>query len=182
MRRKSRTNKVIKKRILFLLLRYLILFLLGLGNLWLISVIATPITVGAVFVFLKVFFDKVVFLGGSDFIVRNVIVELIPACVGVAGYYLLLILNLTTPMGVKKRIKSLAFLLGGFFIFNIMRIIIFTFIFLQGYYFFDAAHEFTWYLGSTIFVVVLWFVNVWIFKIKKIPFVDDVKWLRSYVK
>ena len=89
--------------------------------------------------------------------------------------YLLLILNLTTPMRLNKRLKSILFLFSTFLILNIIMILIFSFILESGYNSFDLAHEFTWYFTSTTLVVLIWFSNVKLFKIKKIPVYSDFK-------
>jgi hypothetical protein len=45
----------------------------------------------------------------------------------------------------------------------------------KGFQYFDVTHMTVWYFGSTVLVVALWFVNVWIFKIKEIPIYTDAK-------
>jgi hypothetical protein len=39
---------------------------------------------------------------------------------------------------------------------------------------FDAVHRSIWYFGSTIFVVLLWFLNVYLFRIKSVPAYTDI--------
>lgn len=101
--------------------------------------------------------------------------ELVPACIAGAAYYFLLILNLTTPMSVRKRTLSVAFLLSAFLILNVARIAIFSSLLVQGYEYFDFTHLATWYFGSTAMVVLIWFAGVFIFKIKSIPVYTDIK-------
>ncbi len=106
--------------------------------------------------------------------------SIIPACIAGSAYYLLIILNLTTPMEKKTRIKSLLFIILLFFITNVLRIFIFANIYAnKGFDFFAIAHAATWYFGSTILVLLIWFSNVIIFKIHNIPIYTDIKNLMS---
>jgi exosortase/archaeosortase family protein len=105
--------------------------------------------------------------------------ELVPACIAGAAYYFLLILNLTTPMPVRKRIASITFILSAFLVLNVLRIIIFATLLTQGYQYFDFTHIAVWYFGSTVMVVLIWFVNVLIFRIRAIPVYHDMKGILS---
>ena len=105
----------------------------------------------------------------------GIIIDLIPACIAGAAYYLLLILNLTTPMKLNKRLRSMLFLFATFLILNIIRIVIFSVLLANGYSYFDLAHKITWYFTSTALVVLIWFSNVKLFKIKQIPVYTDFK-------
>ena len=100
-----------------------------------------------------------------------------PACVAGAAYYLLSILNLTTPMKPRQRLFSLPYLFITFLIINILRIVIFALLYSKGFTFFDLTHTATWYFGSTIFLIIIWFSNVSLFKIKSIPIYTDFKYL-----
>jgi exosortase/archaeosortase len=108
-------------------------------------------------------------------IVNGTSIHLISACIAGAAYYLLLILNLTTPMKPNVRFKSLLFLFAAFLVANILRIVVFSVAALNSYSWFGQIHALTWYLGSTIFVVCLWFINVRIFRTKSIPIYTDFK-------
>ena len=155
--------------------RYIILILLGLFNLKLFYLIFTPLTIYPVFWLLSIFYGNanlfpanLIFFGGSY-------AQIIPACVAGAAYYLLLILNLTTPMSITKRVKSISFIFLIFLVLNIARILIFAGLLVAGYQYFDLTHKLTWYFGSTIMVVLIWFVNVWLFKINNIPIYTDIR-------
>ncbi len=164
------------KAFVHLALRYVILLLLGLGNLWLFYEVFTPLTIYSVLFILKIFYSDVALIFATDTISLNGIhAQIIPACVAGSAYYLLLILNLTTPIEAKKRVKSMLFLFGSFLLVNVLRIVIFASLFLNNYAYFDRAHNAFWYAGSTIFVVLLWFANVKIFRIKNIPIYSDAK-------
>ena len=65
-------------------------------------------------------------------------------------------------------------------ILNIMRI--FTLSLILGSSSFGLIHKIFWYLGATIFVVLIWFLEVKIFKIKEIPFYSDFKFLIKKIK
>ena len=106
--------------------------------------------------------------------------SIVPACIAGAAYYLLLILNLTTPMDKKKRAYSLIFLMLSFLGLNILRIIIFASIFAsKGFELFNFTHVTAWYFGSTVMVVLIWFLNALLFKINNVPIYTDIKMLIS---
>ena len=170
-----------KKEVSFLLLRYLILLILGISNLFLFYFIFTPLTVYPTFWVLKYLYGAVLYSGNVIFF-KGYFASIIPACIAGAAYYLLLILNLTTPMEIKKRTKSIIFLLGTFLILNLVRILIFAMLLFKGYQYFDLAHTATWYFGSTALVIVIWFGNVLIFKIKEIPIYSDLKNIYQDIK
>ena len=155
--------------------RYFILLLLGLFKLKLFYLIFTPFTVQPMFMVLSLVYDNAALLEGNLIFFGGGYIQIIDACVAGAAYYLLLILNLSTPMNAEKRIKSIFFLVLTFLILNIIRILIFAAFAASGQQYFDIAHKLTWYFGSTLMVVILWFVNVWLFKIKKIPIYTDMK-------
>lgn len=158
------------KDALSLAARYVLLLILPLGNLWLIYAIFTPLTlypsawIIGLFMNVKVISPNLIELPGTT-------IRLIPACIAGAAYYLLLILNLTTPMKIRQRMNSIAFLLVSFLALNIVRICLFTWLIDSNW--FDVAHMATWYFGSTIMLVAIWFVNVKLFKIESIPFLSD---------
>ncbi|MEK6855451.1 MAG: pacearchaeosortase [Nanoarchaeota archaeon] len=162
------------KSAVFLISRYLILVALGLFNLSLFYLVFTPITVELVYFVLSIFDEGTRLLAGNIIFFRGIYAEIIAACVAGAAYYLLLILNLSTPMKINKRIKSIAFLLIGFLLVNVIRIVIFIFIAISGQQYFDVAHRIMWHFVSSVLVVLIWFVNVRIFNIKEIPVYTDV--------
>lgn len=177
-----------KKDAYFLAMRYIILILLALPNLFLFYAIATPLTVFPVYYILHKAYDAQLLIpDGLSFwhgdyanlaatiFFKGYYADIIGACVAGAAYYLLLILSLTTPMPPIKRIKSLIFMFGSFLILNIIRIAVFAKLMFQGFKYFDITHILVWYIGSTLLVVIVWFSNVLLFKIKDIPIYTDMK-------
>lgn len=189
------------------LLRCLLLLFLGIAGLFFIYLIVTPLTLYPVYFFLDLQHGASLQSSGTsrtcdiatNFLSLDPIVSLacikttiyfkgyyatlVPACIAGSAFYLLLILNLTTLMDRKKRIKSIFFLLGSFLLLNVIRIIIFANIYVsKGFDFFDVAHRATWYFGSTVLVILLWFVNVYLFKIKSVPIYSEIKNLFSEIK
>ena len=162
-----------QKDIFYLTLRYLILIILSAGNLYLFYAVFTPLTVYPVSWILNIFYNAFL-LNETTINLNGIIISIIPACVAGAAYYLLLILNMTTPMIINKRIKSILFLFASFLVLNILRMIIFSALYLNGFEYFNLAHKAVWYVGSTIILAGIWFVNVWIFNIKKIPVYTDI--------
>lgn len=158
-----------------LLMRYLVIVLLGAFNLAAFYFIFTPLTVYPVFWIISIFDDNSGLLAGNLIFFKGDYAEIIPACVAGAAYYLLTILNLSTPMENKKRIRDILFLFGSFLVLNITRILIFLALFAYGFSYFDITHILTWYFGSTLMVVLIWFFSVWIFKIKEIPVYSDIR-------
>ena len=156
-----------------LIIRYVLLAILPLGSLYIFYLIFTPLTVYPAYWVFNALYGAKLLLGNIIYF-KGYYAEIIGACVAGAAYYLLLILNLTTPMHIKKRIKSILFLLLTFLIINITRIVIFGLLFSKGFKYFDLAHELVWYIGSTLIVVVVWFANVWLFKIREIPIYTDM--------
>jgi len=162
-----------------LLLRYLIL--LGLMfTLPIIYKIFTPLTTQSVAALLKIFYQ--VSVSRDIIIINQTLIQIIPACIAGSAYLLLLILNLTIPMNVKKRIYSIALSFALLLIINILRIFFLSVLLVNNFRFFDITHKLFWYILSTLFVVGIWFLIVKIFKIKQIPVYSDVKYLMKNIK
>ncbi|MEK6819697.1 MAG: pacearchaeosortase, partial [Nanoarchaeota archaeon] len=108
-------------------------------------------------------------------------IEIIKACIAGSAYYLLLVLNLSTPnINFQKRTKMIFIAFSVLLIMNVLRIVFLSAIFLEGLPFFVLAHQFFWYFLSTVFVVAIWFSEVKLFKIKEMPFYSDFKFLHKY--
>ncbi len=156
-------------------LRYTIPVILGIPNLFLFYAIFTPLTLYPAYYILNFLYQDVNLLPNNLIGIGAVGIKLIPACIAATAYYLLLVLNLTTPMKIKTRIYSLLFLFITFLILNIARILIFAHLALIGYQYFDISHSLTWYFGSTLLIVIIWFADIKLFKIKAIPVHTDLK-------
>ncbi len=171
-----------KKELIGIISRYFILLLLGVF-ISLFYVIFTPLTVYSSYFILSKIMDDVrlvpevisFFNPATVIFFKGYFARIIPACVAGSAYYLLTILNLGTPMPKSKRLKSLLFVMLAFLILNVARISIFAFLVPKGYQYFDFAHELVWYLGSTLMVALIWFANVFIFGLDKVPFYSDLK-------
>ena len=163
--------------ILDILSRYFILVLTSLSGLWLFYFIFTSLTIYPVYFLASLIFEEVS-LFGEIIIINGLAVEFIRACIAGSAYYLLLILNLSTPkINFKKRIVMVLIAFASLLIINIIRISLLILVFFYGFSFFDITHKFFWYFMSTIFVIVIWFAEVKYFKIKEIPFYSDIKYL-----
>lgn len=161
------------KEIKYLIARYVLLLILPLGNLYLFYLVFTPLTLYLSYWALNLLYGAVIV--ENNLLVSGYLISLVPACIAGAAYYLLLILNLATPMPFRKRMLSLLFLFASFLVLNVLRIVLFSFFLLKGYVYFDAAHLLTWYFGSTLLLILIWFGNAWLFKIKSIPIYTDMK-------
>jgi len=166
-----------KNKYLFdLALRYLIIILISLNGLSLIYLIFKPLTINLVYYILKLF-DNSVILSDNLILLDGFYAEIISACIAGSAYYLLLVLNLTTLMKIKKRLLSLSLSITIFYLINVFRIIFFIFLFENSAALFNLTHKIAWYAGSTIFLVLIWFLTVYIFKINQMPVYSDVKYL-----
>lgn len=164
------------KKFLIIILRYLILALIAIPGFDFFYMIFLPLTKFPVFYLLSLFYDPVV-LGNSIFIFDKSI-EIVGACVAGSAYYFLLILNLSTPN--IKRLNRIRMIFAGFLVFlliNIIRIFLLSVMYLNDSQFFDFTHKLFWYLGSTLFIVIIWFVQVKKNKIRSIPFYSDLKYI-----
>jgi len=155
-------------------LRYFILILAGFPSLWIFYFIFAPLTIYPVYFLLNLFFDSAL-IGGNSIIISGLPIEIIDACIAGSAYYLLLILNLATPeIKIKKRIYMISASFLVFLIVNILRIFFLSILYINKFALFDIVHHFFWYFMSIFFVVLIWFVEVKFFKIKKIPFYSDL--------
>lgn len=164
-----------------ILLRYSILVLIALPNLYLFYLILTPLTIYPVYFILNLFFNAT--LTGSTIFIQGLVIEIIKSCVAGSAYYLLFILNLGTPnIKLNKRIKMILISFTAFLLLNISRIVILSVLALSNYSFFDITHKLSWYILSVLFVVGIWFTLVKIYDIKQIPFYSDFKLLYKEIR
>ncbi len=171
------------EKIINIFIRYLLLALIALPGFGLFYFFLTPLTQYPVFYIIQLFFDSTI--AGSIIYVGQKSILIAGACIAGSAYYLLLVLNLSTP-GMKNsvRLKAIIFSFVGFLVINLIRIIILSFMYLGDSFFFDSLHKILWYFGSTILVVGIWFLEVKIFKIEMFPFYSDLKYFynRSTLK
>jgi exosortase/archaeosortase family protein len=175
-----------KKRLNYIysiFIRYLILIITALPSFWIFYFIFTPLTLYPSYFILSLFFKTV--LSGNTIFLGNYLtpIEIVDACVAGSAYYLLLILNLSIPnIKFTRRIKMLCFAFVSFLIVNILRIVLLSAILVLKPNIFDISHKLSWYLGSIILVVGIWFLEVKMFKIKEIPFYSDIKSVLKNIK
>ena len=165
--------------IFFIFLRYIILILIALPNLFLFYFIFTPLTIYPVNSILSLFCNS--HLIGNQITINNFQIELVDACIAGSAYYLLLLLNLSIPMNLKKRIYSIAFSFLIFLAINILRISVFTILLVNSFEYFDVTHKIFWYFLSGVIVFLVWFITIKTFKIKEIPFYNDIKFFTSQI-
>lgn len=164
-------------------LRYSILFLVALPNLFIFYFIFTPLTIFPLFTLFKLFFSNISLIDNSFFISNKFLIEIIPACIAGAAYYLLLILNLSLQnIKLKKRIKMILFSFSLLLFLNIFRIFFLTILFIKDYSSFESIHKIFWYIGESVFVVLIWFIQIKTFKIKQIPLYLDISYLLKKIK
>ena len=164
------------KEVYDIIIRYAIILLIALPNLWLFYFIFTPLTIYPIYFLLNLFYDTS--LIGNTLIISDYVIEIIEACVAGSAYYLLLILNLSvSAIKIKKRLSMIFLSFLSLLIINILRIFLLSlFLFSDSPWFF-ITHKLFWYLLSIVMVIGIWFAEVKLFKIKEVPFYSDMKFL-----
>ena len=171
-------NKTQKSKLLNLFIRYALIIIAGLGNLYIFYALFTPLTTRTFATILNIFSPAT--LLNNTIVFQGTSIHIIPACVAGAAFYLLFILTLATPVKAKKIAQILLFSFTTFFILNIFRLTILAFT-LQSIYF-NTLHLIFWYLLSTFFVVGIWLLNIKLFKIKKVPVYSDLRFVLKLIK
>ena len=167
------------KKISRIFLRYIIIFLAGIGNLYLIYKLLTPITIHTLNIILSIFTNTT--LVGNIIQLNTISIEIVPACVAGAAFYLLFLLILSTAdIKHETRIKAIISSFAILFALNILRILIL--IPMANASYFETVHWIFWHIVSTIFVVAIWFHTVKTYKIKSIPIYTDIKYIKSLIK
>ena len=164
------------KQFIDILIRYTILILSALPNLFLFYFVFTPLTIYPVYFLLSLFFEPS--LMGNIILVNKIPIEIIKACVSGSAYYLLFILNLSIPnIKIKKRIKIMLLAFASLLILNVLRIFFLSLMLINDSVWFGITHMFFWYVLSVVFVLGIWFLEVKFFKIKQTPFYSDLKFI-----
>lgn len=173
------------KEFLGIVVRYALILLFSINNLAVFYIIFAPLTAYPVFWLLSLFYNTSL-LGNTIFIAlgsEKIAIELVDACIAGSAYYLLFALNLATKGArIKARISSMLFTFLAFLLLNIIRIIILSVLYINNFAYFDFVHSLFWNVLSTLFVVGIWFLSVWLFKIKEIPGYSDMRFIYKYTK
>ncbi|MFZ1970896.1 MAG: pacearchaeosortase [Candidatus Nanoarchaeia archaeon] len=164
------------------IIRYSFLVLVAIPNLWIFYTIFTPLTIYPVYLITKIFFN--VSLSSNVILINGHIpIDMINACIAGSAYYLLLVLNISIPkIETKERVKMILFSFLLFLIVNIIRIVILILIYMSSNSSFNLIHQLFWYGLSTLFVLLIWFLEIKIFKVKDIPVYSDIKSLIKFIK
>lgn len=176
-----------KSGVTSLVVRYGILLIIGVANLFLgdnglFYTLFSPLTIKPVFYFFGLLYEEATIFGTDTIFIAGYYATIISACIAGSAYYLLLILNLSTPMPLKKRLWCLSYVFILFLILNIGRITLFGALLSKGYQYFDLAHLATWYFGSTILVACIWFSAILFFRIREAPVLTDIQTLIRDIK
>lgn len=164
-------------RVIDLISRYLFVFILGLGNLFIIRVIFEPLTIFFSYIVLNLAYPEVS-LTGSMIILGSSVIEIITSCVAASAYFLLAILIFgIQKISLIKRITFLALSFGIFFILNILRIFFLSELFINNHPLFNSFHLILWNFFSILLVVGIWFYLCRRMNINEVPFVEDIKYL-----
>jgi len=142
-------------------------------------IIFTPLTLYPVYLILSLFYS--VNLDKTTLMINGLSINLIKACIAGSAYFLLAILNLSTPK-IKKRFYALAFAVSLFLLINILRIVLLSILFLSNFAYFTETHLLTWYLLTAVFVLLIWLLTIKVFEINEIPFYSDIIYLKKFIK
>ena len=159
-----------------LIIRFLIALIVTL-NYNLFYVILMPITVYLSYFILNLFYSPL--LIGNSIGINNIGYNFIGACVASAAYYLLFILIIgIKQLNWKRGLKM--FFVGSLLILamNVLRVVILIVLSTEfGKNYFDAVHLIFWNFVSGVYVAFVWIFLVKKFKVDKIPFYSDLKYL-----
>lgn len=165
------------KKFINLIIRYVVLLVIGIFGIELFSKLFLPLTKYPVYWALLHYNPTLI---GNTIHVGPNIISIINACVAGSAYYFLLLLNLMTPgIVILRRLKILGISFFIFFIANVLRIIVLSFMYIHGSGLFNIVHEILWYFGSTALVILIWFWSVKRFNIENIPIYSDLKEIYS---
>lgn len=140
-------------------------------------IIFRPLTVFPVFWLLGLFYNVSLSELESLIIAGHEII-FIDACIAGSAYVLLFLLTaLTRDISFRKRVLLFLFDALLLLALNIIRLVLLISLLVNGSAAFDFTHKAFWYVLSTVFVVLIWFFSIWLFKIKSIPFISDIKFL-----
>jgi len=164
------------KKFLDIVIRYLLLIGLSAIGIKVFYYLFFPLTIYPSYWAIDLFYSPI--MSGDKIFIGKETIEIIGACVAGSAYLFLLMLNFATPkIKLKKRFKLILFGFGAFLTINLIRIILLSYLFLEKFSEFDLFHKLFWYAGSTIFVVLIWFIGIRKYKIYEIPFYSDLKFM-----
>jgi len=125
-------------------------------------------------------------LQGQSIIVNTISYDIIKACVAPLAYWILIILIfLTKEISLKKRVYMLLIGLISLYLINITRIAFLIYIGSEiSLLLFDKLHLLIWHFISGVSIIIVWIFLIKYFKIKSIPFYDDLHYLyrKSFLK
>ena len=173
------------REFLDIVVRYALILMFSANNLGIFYFVFTPLTAYPVLWLLGLFYNAS--LAGNTIILafgtESIGIELVSACIAGSAYYLLFVLNMTTRnIKIKTRIFSLLFAFFTFLFLNILRIVILSALYVNNFAYFGIVHSLFWNLLSTLFVVVIWFLSVWLFKTKEIPAYSDLRFIYKHAR
>ena len=161
--------------ILDLIVRYGLIILLGLGNLYIFYEVFRPLTVGAVS-FIVGLFVPVVMSAPDTLFINGIYFHFVHACIGGSAYYLLFILCMSCRgITMQKRVQAIIMSFTLLFVFNIFRVILMIVSAHEVY--FTVLHWAFWYFLATAFVFIDWVIVSRRLKIETIPVYSDMVYL-----
>lgn len=165
-------------KIFSIIIRYAAIIALSLSSLYVFYLIFTPLTLYLSYFILGLFYNASI--EHSAIAINGSLINLIDACIAGAAYFLLLMLNLSTP-NVKKRLVAFAADCAAFLALNVLRIVVLSVLFLSEFAYFSEAHVISWHLLSAFFVIIIWIATTKILKTRGIPFYSDIIYLKNII-
>jgi exosortase/archaeosortase family protein len=162
----------------FAVIRYIFVLILILTNF--LALFLPFITIQTSYFIINLFTEAT--LNNDMIAFQDQIIKIVPACVAISAYYFLIILNFSVPMPIKKRILSLTYSFLALFFINILRIVVFSYILTLSKDLFHTIHFIFWLVLSSLIVILIWFSEVKLFKIKQIPIYTDIKLFIKTIK
>jgi hypothetical protein len=154
-----------------LIIRYSLIIIAGLGNLYIFYLVFKPVTINLV-AFIVNLFTMATMIGADMIYINGLYFEFVNACIGGSAYYLLFILGMSSR-GVPfvKRMNVIVFSFFLLFLFNIFRVLLMILVAHEVY--FNVLHWVFWYFLATLFVFLDWIFVSRYFKITSIPVYSD---------
>ncbi|MGK0209546.1 MAG: exosortase/archaeosortase family protein [Patescibacteria group bacterium] len=177
--------KKVDVRLLDIVVRYVLIFVLGLFDLFIFYFVFTPLTIDFVGLVLGLFVSyELIGELGNVFFVSGIEFVVVRACVAGAAYYLLCILVLGMPgLDWGKRAKALLYSFGLFYGINVVRIVMMILLYVYwGAGAFEIVHMFLWYGMSILIVAGVWFFVSSKMGLKGRPVVDDLRFVWKQVR
>ena len=180
--KRKKGDKESNKKIYDMIARYALALVLSINSLLIFYYVFRPLTFFPVVFILKLIYP-VKASGIDSMIIGGKGISFVNSCIAGSAYYLFSVLNLSTP-GISwiKRMKIFMINSSALLMINISRIILLAIILVNISEIFDTTHFIFWTFLSTIFVAGIWILTMRFYRIKSVPIISDVIYLKKLIK